>query len=76
MSQEGEPDDDDDDVYFNALWKVGRYYDKYNARKRDESSIPVATHKMKAEDKPKEKEKEIDGKALPPAPGMIVSMPA
>ena len=78
MSQEGEPDDDDDDAYFNALRKAGRHYDKYSARKRDESSIPAATHKSKAEDKPKEKEKEINGKALPPtpAPGTITSMPA
>ena len=56
MSQEGEPDDDDDDAYFNALRKAGRHYDKYSARKRDEFSIPAATHKSKAEDKPKEKE--------------------
>ena len=57
MSQEGEPDDDDDDAYFNALRKAGRYYDKYSARKRDESSTPAATHKSKAKasEKPKTK---------------------
>ena len=62
MSQEGEPDDDDDDAYFNALRKTGRHYDKYSARKRDESSIPTATHKSKAKDKLKEKEKKISNK--------------
>ena len=56
MNQKGEPDDNDDDVYFNAFRKAGKYYDKYNIRKRDKSSIPTATHKSKAENKPKEKE--------------------
>ena len=56
ISQEGEPDDDDNNAYFNTLRKAGRHYDKYSARKQDESSIPAATHKSKAEDKPKEKE--------------------
>ena len=56
MSQEGEPDDDNDNAYFNALRKAGRHYNKYSARKRDKSSIPAATHKSKTENKPKEKE--------------------
>ena len=55
ISQEGEPNDDNDDVYFNALWKIGRYYDKYSARKQDKSSIPTATYKSKVKDKPKKK---------------------
>ena len=78
ISQKGEPNDDNNDVYFNAFRKVSKHYNKYSARKRDESSIPAATHKSKAENKPKEKEKEINGKALPPAPapGMIISIPA
>ena len=33
ISQEGEPDNDNDDTYFNALRKAGRHYNKYNARK-------------------------------------------
>ena len=56
MSQKGKPDNNDNDVYFNAFRKVGKYYDKYSARKRDKSSIPAATHKSKVENKPKEKE--------------------
>ena len=56
ISQEGEPDDDDD-VYFNAFQKAGKYYNKYNARKRDEFSTPTATHKLKAEESPKRKRK-------------------
>ena len=56
ISQEGEPDDNNNDVYFNTFWKTGRYYNKYSARKRDESSISAATHKSKVENKPKEKE--------------------
>ena len=56
ISQEGKPDDNNNDAYFNALRKAGRHYNKYSARKRDESSIPAATHKSKAENKPKEKE--------------------
>ena len=56
MSQEGEPNDDDNDAYFNAFRKAGRYYNKYSARKRDESFIPAVMHKSKVKDKPKEKE--------------------
>ena len=55
MSQEGEPDDNNDDVYFNAFRKASRYYNKYSARKRDKSFIPAATYKLKVENKPKEK---------------------
>ena len=55
MSQEGEPDDDNNDAYFNTLRKTGRHYNKYSARKRDESSIPATTHKSKVENKPKKK---------------------
>ena len=62
ISQKGEPDDNNNDTYFNAFQKTGRYYDKYSARKRDKSSTPTATHKLKAENKPKEKEKEISNK--------------
>ena len=56
INQEGEPDNDNDDAYFNALRKTGRHYDKYSARKRNESSIPTATHKSKAKNKPRKKE--------------------
>ena len=55
ISQEGEPDDNNNDAYFNALRKTGKYYDKYSARKQDKFSIPAATHKSKVKDKPKEK---------------------
>ena len=36
--------------------KLSRHYNKYSARKRDESFIPAATYKLKVKDKPKEKE--------------------
>ena len=62
ISQKGEPDNDDNDAYFNTLRKAGKHYDKYSARKRDKSSIPAATHKSKTEDKLKEKEKKISNK--------------
>ena len=56
MSQKGELDDNNNDVYFNVLRKAGKYYNKYSARKQDKSSTPTATHKLKAENKPKKKE--------------------
>ena len=55
---------DDDDVYFNAVQKVSRYYYKYSARKWDEFSTPTVIYKLKVEDKPKEKEKNIGNKCL------------
>ena len=56
INQKGEPDDNNNNAYFNAFQKIGKYYNKYNARKRNKSSIPTATHKSKAKNKPKEKE--------------------
>ena len=56
ISQEGKPNNNNNNAYFNAFRKTGRYYDKYSARKQDKSSTPAATHKSKIEDKPKEKE--------------------
>ena len=62
INQEGEWDNDNNDIYFNAFRKIGKYYNRYNARKRDEASIPAATHKSKIKDKPKEKKKKIGNK--------------
>ena len=56
MSQEGEPNNNNNNTYFNTLRKTGKYYNKYNARKQNKSSIPTAIHKSKVENKPKKKE--------------------
>ena len=62
ISQKGKPNNDNNNTYFNTLRKTGKHYNKYSARKRDESSIPTATHKSKIENKPKEKKKKISNK--------------
>ena len=59
MSQKGEPNDNNEVIYFNAFRKIGRYYNKYSASKRDESSIPTAIYKSKIKNKPKEKKKNM-----------------
>ena len=55
ICQKGKLNNNNNNIYFNAFRKIGKYYDKYNARKQNKSSIPAATHKSKAENKPKEK---------------------
>ena len=57
ISQEGKPDNNNNNTYFNTFQKTGRHFNKYNTRKRNEFSTPAATHKLKKKDKPKEKNK-------------------
>ena len=56
ISQGSEPKNNTNDIYFNIFRETGKYCNKYNAWKRNESFILTATHKLKAKNKPKKKD--------------------